>query len=83
MADSYADSFIDKKTYPQFDRKRHGSLYDRGSADSWYSRPIAPHWYPDGSYNNERITELTPDEIAEYQAGYDDNEALGGKKLWD
>ena len=68
---------------PQFDRKRHGGLYDRGSADSWYSRPRDPHWYPDGSYNNQRVIDLTPLEIAEYQAGYDDNEASGGKKLWD
>ena len=68
---------------PQFDRTRHGGLYDRGSADSWYSRPRDPHWYPDGSYCNERVTDLTPAEIAEYHAGYDDNEASGGKKLWD
>ena len=70
-------------TEPQFDRARHGSLSDRGSADSWYSRPRDPHWYPDGSYRNERVTDLTPAEIAEYHAGYDDNEATGGKKIWD
>ena len=70
-------------TEPQFDRKRHGGLYDRGSADSWYSRPRDPHCYPDGSYNNPKVIDLTPLEIAEYHAGYDDNEASGGKKLWD
>ncbi len=73
-------------TEPQFDRTRHGSLYDRGGADSWYSRPRDPHWWyrtglsPSGY---KRITDLTPEEIAEYQAGYDDNEESGGKKLWD
>jgi hypothetical protein len=64
------------------DRDRHGSLYDRGSADSWYSRPIDPHWYPNGSYNTPRITDLTPEQIAEYNAGYEDNEKSGGKKDW-
>ena len=65
---------------PQFDRKRHGSLFDRGGADSWYDRPRTPHWYPEGSYVGERITDLTEQEIAEYNAGYDYNEKFGGKK---
>ena len=46
----------------QFDRKRHGSLFDRGSADSFYGRPTDPHWYPDGSYNGVVVTALTPEE---------------------
>lgn len=72
------------KTYkPQFDRKRHGSLYDRGGADSYYHRPAEPHWYPEGSYNGECIYELTADEIAEYNMGYYDNEKSGNKKNWD
>jgi len=29
---------------PQFDRERHGSLFDRGQADSYYSRQTQPHW---------------------------------------
>ena len=29
---------------PQFDRERHGSLYDRGRADSYYRRGPNPHW---------------------------------------
>ena len=32
---------------PQFDRERHGALWDRGSADSYYGRPRDPHWYPE------------------------------------
>ena len=65
-----------------FDRDRHGSLYDRGSADNYYHRQMNPHWYPKGSYNDPRITDLTDDQIAEYKAGYEDNEESGNKKEW-
>jgi hypothetical protein len=68
---------------PQFDRKRHGGLFDRGSADSWYSRPRNPHWYPEGSYVGGAVAVHTEEEIAEYNAGYDHNEQFGGKKSWD
>lgn len=68
---------------PQFERTRHGSLYDRGSADSYYGRYEDPHWYPQGTGRGERITNLTPEEIAEYMAGFEDNELLGDKKSWD
>jgi hypothetical protein len=68
---------------PQFDREAHGSLFDRGSADSYYSRPQDPHWYPDGSYNGQKVTELTQPEREEYLAGYDYNEQYGDKKSWD
>jgi hypothetical protein len=67
-----------------FDRDRHGSLYDRGSADSYYRRSKDPHWYPVGTYKEPRIDNvnytLTEDQIAEYNAGYDDNEQNGDKK---
>lgn len=66
----------------QFDRERHGGLYDRGSADSYYSRPRAPHWYPEGTHNGAPVTKLTDEEIAEYHAGYDYNEDFGDKKDW-
>jgi hypothetical protein len=69
-------------TKPQFDRNRHGSLYDRGSADSYYGRGHEPHWYPEGTYNGSRIVNLTEEEIAEYNQGYDDNEKDGNKKEW-
>jgi len=68
---------------PQFDRERHGGLFDRGSADSYYSRPRDPHWYPEGSYNGEPVEQLTEQEIAEYLAGYEYNEQFGGKKNYD
>lgn len=68
---------------PQFDRERHGSLFDRGGADSYYSRPRDPHWFPEGSYQGQRVDQLNAYEIAEYLAGYDHNERFGDKKSWD
>jgi hypothetical protein len=68
---------------PQFDRKRHGSLYDRGGADSYYGRPALPHYGGvGGSEFVNRVTELTDEERAEYYLGYADNEELGDKKDW-
>lgn len=68
---------------PQFNRERHGSLFDRGSADSYYHRPRGPHWWPEGTGNGTKITDLTPAERAEYDAGYDYNEQYGDKKNWE
>jgi hypothetical protein len=65
---------------PQFNRSLHGGLYDRGGADSYYGRAIDPHWYPHGTYNGEKVTELTEEEVAEYMEGYDYNEQHGFKK---
>ena len=67
---------------PQFDKERHGGLYDRGRADSYYSRPRNPHWYPNGTYKGDAVEDLTPAEVAEYLAGYEDNERNGDKKDW-
>lgn len=67
---------------PQFDRRRHGSLYDRGSADSYYHRDRNPHWFPQGTYNGDKVTAMSDEEIAEYNAGYDWNEQYGDKKDW-
>ena len=61
----------------------HGGPWDRGAADSWYRRPRSPHKYPDGTYNGDRVTDLTIAEEAAYYAGYDWNEAEGGHKEWD
>lgn len=68
---------------PQFDRERHGGLFDRGRADSYYSRCALPHWYPQGSYCGTKVTNLTQAEIDEYLAGYEWNELHGDKKSWD
>jgi len=69
-------------TKTQFDRKRHGSLYDRGSADSYYHRSAAPHWYPEGTHKGKRVTDLDDYEVAEYNAGYTANEEAGDFKEW-
>jgi hypothetical protein len=63
---------------------RHGSPYDRGMADSYYGRSRNPHYYLGGTGNSPRITakDMTPDEIAAYHAGYDDNEEMGDYKQW-
>lgn len=66
----------------QFDRERHGGLFDRGSADSYYGRERNPHWYPLGSYNGDPVITLTKFELAEYNAGYNHNEKYGDKKDW-
>ena len=71
------------KNSPQFDRERHGSLYDRGSADSYYHRARSPHWWPEGTYIGKKIVDLTEVEREEYYAGYDYNEQFGDKKRWD
>ena len=71
------------KSSPQFDRKRHGSLWDRGSADSYYSRYPSPHWWPEGTSKGEKITQLTQSEREEYYAGYNYNEQYGDKKSYD
>ena len=68
---------------PQFDRERHGGLFDRGSADSYYGRPRDPHYYPEGSYTGPKVTDLNEVEIQAYNAGYDYNERYGDKKSWD
>ena len=71
------------KGLPQFDRSRHGSLYDRGSADSYYRRPPSPHWYPEGTGQGQKIVDLTTNEREEYYAGYKHNEEYGDKKSYD
>ena len=64
----------------QFQRK-HGSLYDRGSADSYYGRARDPHYGGVGGDSGPRVDQgLTIDEIKEYYAGYEYNERFGDKK---
>lgn len=52
------------KTYPT----HHGSPYDRGRADAWYGRSRSPH----RREGLVEITDLDADEVAAYQAGYQD-----------
>jgi len=44
---------------------------ERGECDAYYGRFCSPHYYEEGG---KRITyeNMTPDQIAEYEAGYAD-----------
>ena len=66
----------------QFVRSNHGSLYDRGSADSYYGRAPDPHYGGVGGDSGMRVKVMYPEAIAEYMAGYRDNEQFGDKKDW-
>jgi hypothetical protein len=68
---------IELDNLPQFNRKKNGSLYDRGKADAYYRRDFEPHWYPEGTYNGERIVNLAAEEINEYNKGYRYQESTG------
>ena len=63
---------------------RHGGAYDRGSADSYYRRGFRPHYFKGDTYSSEEVTEkaMTPEEIAAYAAGFNDNERDGNFKDW-
>lgn len=64
--------------------KRHGGPYDRGSADSYYRRRRKPHYFKGGSYQSDEIPErlMSKQQIAEYNLGFDENEAFGNFKEW-
>lgn len=62
--------------------KRHGGAYDRGSADAYYRRPCKPHYFKGKTYLSEKVTNLTPDEIADYRKGYSDQIASNDFKDW-
>jgi hypothetical protein len=63
---------------------RHGGPYDRGAADSWYRRPYRPHYFVGGTHTSAEVTEdrMTAEELAEYRAGWDENEQAGNHKDW-
>ena len=62
----------------------HGSPFDRGAADSYYGRPAVPHWYPNGTYNEPRMSseDMSLKQLRAYFAGYQYNEQFGDKKQW-
>lgn len=64
----------------QFVRENHGSLYDRGSADSYYGRTRDPHYGGVLGDSGPRVAVNDDASVAEYMAGYMDNEATGSKK---
>ena len=64
--------------------KRHGGPYDRGGADSYYQRGYKPHYFAGATNQSSRIemSAMTPTELAEHAAGYQDNEEAGDFKDW-
>ena len=70
------------QTRPPF--TRHGSAYDRGSADAYYGRPREPHYYTGASYNSIRLdaVDMSREEVAAYNQGYDDQVRSGDRKDW-
>jgi hypothetical protein len=64
--------------------KRHGGAYDRGRADSYYNRGHKPHMFAGATYASAEIAQngMTPEQVAEYSAGYRWNEEFGDKKDW-
>ena len=65
-----------------FVRGQHGCLYDRGSADSYYGRARDPHYGGVGGNSGARVSVNDEASVAEYMAGYNDNERNGEKKDW-
>ena len=66
----------------QFVRANHGCLFDRGAADSYYGRAPEPHYGGVGGDSGQRVAVTDPASVAEYMAGYDENERYGDKKDW-
>ena len=50
--------------------KSHGGAYDRGASDAYYWHARNPHKWSDRT-GLTRVTDLTPDEVEAYHAGYD------------
>jgi len=51
----------------------HEGPGDRGLADNYYGRLASPHKFPLGTYNGDRVTELTEIESAVYMKAYELN----------
>jgi hypothetical protein len=65
--------------------ERHGSPHDRGACDSYYGRARDPHYYTGATYSTPRVgvADMTAQEIAAYNAGFDANEADRNFKDWE
>ena len=74
------DNLVRAMKGPEWIRTNHGSLFDRGSADSYYGRSPDPHYGGVGGDSGPRVKVMYPEAIAEYMAGYEDNERFGSKK---
>ena len=52
--------------------KQNKTPYDRGGADRYYGQPYNPYYVVDGV----TVTDLTPEQIAEYSKGWNDEADL-------
>lgn len=59
--------------FDPMNRKESNGLYCRGGTDSYYHRSPRPHYRLDNLGVN-KVFELTPEQVAEYMAGWNDNE---------
>ena len=57
-----------------------GGPFDRGHADAYYGRPEDPH-YKDNGHRIEK-TDMTPAQVDEYYAGYEQAIRYGEHKDW-
>lgn len=63
---------------------RHGDAFDRGGCDYYYGRPRQPHYYIGKTRQSPIVEEkdMTPQEIADYHAGYSHAQEIGEQKDW-
>lgn len=64
--------------------KRHGGPYDRGVMDCYYGRSYNPHYFVGKSYMSDLVEkkDMTKEELAAYEAGWEDNHKAGNFKDW-
>lgn len=64
--------------------ERIANSFSMGIRDSYYDRPKIPKYYIKVNGKSQLIpeSEMTPDQIKAYYAGYDENENFGSKKEW-
>ena len=61
--------------------KAHGSPYDCGSSDSgFWKRPKFPHYRNPKNWKLIPKKDMTAEQIAEYEAGYESNHQHKGNK---
>ena len=61
--------------------KGYKSPFDRGASDSYYGRGKRPHYHEEG-YKKVEEKDMTPEQVAEYHRGYDQNEYNRDFKQW-
>lgn len=73
---------MNKIDYSESAHARHGGAYDRGSADSYYGRPREPHYFTGATHSSTKVEkkDMSAEEIAAYNQGYNDNERMNNHK---